>query len=233
MTDSEIIEQIKMDLGWPVIDVYTPDASIQSFIKKGVEILRSWVYRKVTFVVPCRSSQILDRERVRFVLEVTPYQFTGGSADNIPVYYKDDFSLATAVQYFNIFNNSDVLTPTLSSIYFNQLQYAYNTKFDWKYDDTTGELFTTHIPEGTQVLVVKAKTIYERETLDPEHDAWLLKYAEGQTKITEGRIRSKYKEGSVGATSDGDQLISEGQAEVQACIDEIQSYVPMDVGRRA
>ena len=233
MTDSEIIEQIKMDLGYPVIDVYTPDNSIQSFINKGLEILRSWVYRKVSFVVPCRTCQKLDREKVRFVVDVVPYQFTSGSNGNIPVYYRDDFSLATAVQYFNIYSNNDVLTPVLASMTYNQLTYAFNMQYDWKYDDTTGELFTTHIPEGTQVLVVKAKTIYERDTLDPEYDAWLLKYAEGQTKITEGRIRGKYKEGSVGATSDADQLIQEGKEEVQACIDEIQSYVPMDVGRRA
>lgn len=233
MTDSEIIEQIKMDLGHPVIDIYTPDKNIQSFINKGLEILRSWAFRKVSFVVPCKSCQTLDREKVRFVFDVVPYQFTDGSANNIPVYYRDDFSLATACQYFNIYNQNDILTPVLASMTYNQLNYAFNMQFDWKYDDTTGQLFTTHIPEGTQVLVVKAKTIYERDTLDPELDAWLLKYAEGQTKITEGRIRGKYKEGSVGATSDSDQLVQEGQTEVQACIDEIQSYVPMDVGRRA
>ena len=233
MTDSEIIEQIKISLGYPVIDIYTPDSSIQSFINKGLELLRSWVFRKVSFVVPCKACQTLDRESVRFVFDVVPYQFTTNTGDNIPIYYRDDFSLATAVQYFNIYNNNDVLTPVASVMTYNQLNYAFNNQFDWKYDDTTGELFTTHIPEGTQVLVVKAKTIYERDTLDPEYDAWLLKYAEGQTKITEGRIRSKYKEGSVGATSDGDQLLQEGQADVQACIDEIQSYVPMDVGRRA
>lgn len=233
MTDSEIIEQIKMDLGYPVIDIYTPDKNIQSFINKGLELLRSWAFKKVSFVVPCKTCQTLDREKVRFVFEVTPYQYTDGGGDNIPIYYRDDFSLATAVQYFNIYNQNDVLTPVLASMTYNQLNYAFNMQFDWKYDDATGELFCTHIPEGTQVLVVKAKTIYERDTLEPEYDAWLLKYAEGQTKITEGRIRGKYKEGSVGATSDSDQLIQEGQAEVQACIDEIQSYVPMDVGRRA
>ena len=233
MTDSEIIEQIKMDLGWPVIEVYTPDNSIQSFINKGLEILRSWVYRKVSFVVPCKTCQTLDRESVRFVFEVVPYQFTTGGGDNIPVYYRDDFSLATAVQYFNIYSSNDILTPVAASLTYNQINYAFNMQFDWKYDDTTGQLFVTHIPEGTQVLVVKAKTIYERDTLDPEYDAWLLKYAEAQTKITEGRIRGKYKEGSVGATSDADQLVQEGQTESQMCIDEIQSYVPMDVGRRA
>lgn len=232
MTDSEIIEQIKMDLGYPVIDIYTPDKSIQSFINKGLELLRSWVYRKVTFVVPCQTVQKLDREKVRFVIDVIPYQFTS-DAGNIPVYYRDDFSLATAVQYFNIYNTNDVLTPVLASMTYNQMGYFFNTKFDWKYDDTTGELFVTHIPEGSQCLVVKAKTIYERDTLDPEHDAWLMKYAEGQTKITEGRIRSKYKEGSVGATSDGDALVAEGQSDVQICLDELQSFVPMDVGRRA
>ena len=233
MTDSEIIEQIKMDLGEPVIDVYTPDKSIQSFINKGLELLRSWVYQKVTFVVPCQSINRLDKEKVRIVIDVVPYQLTGTTDGNIPVYYADDFSLATAVQYYNIYNNNSVLTPVLAAMNYNQLNYAFNMQFDWKYDDTTGELYVTHIPDRAQVLVVKAKTIYERETLDPEYDAWLLKFAEGQTKITEGRIRSKYKEGSVGATSDGDQLIQEGQAEVQACMDEIQSFVPMDVGRRA
>ncbi len=64
MTDTEIIEQIKMDLGDPVIDVYTPDKNIQSFINKGLELLRSWVFKKVSFVVPCKTCQVLDREKV-------------------------------------------------------------------------------------------------------------------------------------------------------------------------
>ena len=232
MTDSEIIEQIKMDLGYPVIDVYTPDKSIQSFIKKGLEILRSWVYRKVSFVVPCKPSQMLDREKIRFVIEVTPYQYTGNQ-NGAATYYRDEFSLATAMQYFNIYFNNSLIEPVVANMTYNQINYAFNMAFDWKYDDTTGELFTTNIPTGTTLLVVKAKTIYERENLDPEYESWLMKYAEGQTKITEGRIRGKYKEGSVGATSDSDQLVQEGQADVQACIDEIQSFVPMDVGRRA
>jgi hypothetical protein len=233
MTDSEIIEQIKMDLGYPVIDVYTPDASIQSFIRKGLNVFTSQVFRRVSFVVPCKACQTLDKEKIVFVFEVVPYQFTTGAGDNIPVYYRDDFSLATAVQYFNIYSSNDILTPVAASLTYNQMNYAFNMQFDWKYDTVLGQLFTTHIPEGTQVLVVKAKTYYDRETLDPEYEAWLLRYAEGQTKITEGRIRGKYKEGSVGATSDADQLVSEGQQEIQACMDEIQSYVPMDVGRRA
>lgn len=233
MTDSEIIEQIKIDLGYPVIDVYTPDKSIQSFINKGLELLRSWAFRRVTFVVPCLSCQNLDKERIRFVVDVIPYRYTSNSGENDLIYFRDDFSLSTAANYFNTYNNSDLITPVLATVTYNQINYAFNMQFDWEYDQPSGKLYVTHIPEGTQVLVVKAKTIYERETLDPEYDAWLLKYAEAQTKITEGRIRGKYKEGSVGATSDGDQLVQEGQAEAQACIDEIQSYVPMDVGRRA
>lgn len=232
MTDSEIIEHVKVSLGYPVVDVYTPDTSIQIFINEGLEHLRSWAYKRISFVVPCLTRQKLDRERIRYVQEVTPYQMTS-DAGNIPVYYRDDFSLATAVQYFNIYNTNDILTPVLASMTYNQMGYFFNTKFDWKYDDATGELFVTHIPEGSQCLVVKAKVVYERQDLESDREAWLLRYAKAQTKVTEGRIRSKYREGSVGATSDGEALVAEGQADLQLCMDELQSFVPLDVGRRA
>jgi len=233
MTDSEIVEQIKFDLGWPVIEVYTPDKSIESFIKKGLEEFRAQVYQEVSFVVPNRSHQKLDHKKIRFVFDVTPYQFTSNNASDINVYYRDEFSLSDAIRYFNVFSGNSIIVPVVASILYNQINYNFNMSFDWEYDDTTGELYTTHIPDGTQFLVVKAKIIYERESLAPEHDKWLLSYAEAQTKITEGRIRGKYKEGSVGATSDSDQLIQEGQAELQTAIDNLQSFIPLDLGRRA
>ena len=149
------------------------------------------------------------------------------------VYYRDEFSLSDAIRYFNVFSGNSIVVPVTATILYNQINYNFNMSFDWKYDDATGELYTTHIPDGTQFLVCKAKVIYDREDLDPEYDEWLLRYAEAQTKITEGRIRGKYKEGSVGATSDSDQLVSEGQSELQEAIAALDGFIPMDVGRRA
>ena len=60
----------------------------------------------------------------------------------------------------------------------------------------------------------------------------MLKYALARTKITEGRIRGKYKEGSVGAVSDGDALVSEGNAELQVVEDQLNNFVSLNVGRR-
>lgn len=228
MTDSQIIEQVKETLGYPVVSVYTPDTSIKSFLTAGFDLLSSTVLRQVTLALPCSSVQKLNKEEIPLIIDVVPYTSSG---DKQQVYIRDAFSLTEAIEYFNV-NSQGILAPILANISYNQINYAFNNAFDWHYDRHTGELYATNIPSNASILAATAKIYYTRETLTKELETWLFEYTLAKTKIVEGRIRSKYKEGSVGAVSDGESLLSEGNAEVAALKEELKNFVPLNIGRR-
>lgn len=228
MQEGKFIEQAKTVLGYPVVAVYTTDDMIKQFVDLGFGKLRNKVLRKVTFALPIKDVQKINPEEVPLITDVVPYT---NNADRQVVYVRDDFDLAMAIEYFNVYSQG-LAIPILATMTYNQLNNAFNNKFDWHYDRHAGLLYTTKVPVNATFLAVEAKTYYTMETLTPELEDWLNSYVRARTKQTEGRIRSKYKEGSVGAVSDGDALVAEGNQELADAEAALENFVSYDIGRR-
>lgn len=230
MKPSKILERVKAELGYPTVNVYTEDATIDMFRDLGLEMLSSKVLREIKMMVPCKNCVKLPKEEVQIVIDCQPYLAANNQQHLI--YMRDDFTVAEAVEFFNL-NSQGILIPTLAKIEYNQLSYNFNSRYDWKYDRQDGLLYSTNIPSNALSLAVTAKVLYTEETLTQELSTWLYNFTLAKTKVTEGRIRSKFKEGSVGAPSDGEALIAEGSTDLGILADELNSFISLDYGVRS
>lgn len=228
MKESLLIQRVKETFGYPIVEVYTPDSTIEGFIDMGFDLLSSKVFKQTILTLPCEEIQVLNKEEIPLIVDVVPY--VPSAAKRNP-YIRDDFSIAEAQQYFNV-QSQGILYPILATMTYNQLKNTFNGKFSWHYDRHTGTLYASHIPINASMLAVTAKTLYKKDDLPKELKTWLLNYVIAKTKITEGRIRSKYTEGSIGAVSDGDTLVGEGTAELAQREEELDNFVTLNVGVR-
>lgn len=229
MTNAEMIENAKEELGHPVLSIHTPDASIEHFIEVGLSQITSKVLRKVNMSLPCLPTQHLNNVEVPLIIDVIPYKASPQHSGL--TYMRDAFSISEAMEYYNV-STETIEIPILATMFHNQVNNAFNMAFDWHYDRHTGTLYTTNVPSDADCLAVTAKILYTRETLTTELENWLYEYTLAKLKVVEGRIRSKYKEGSIGAPSDGDTLIAEGKEELTSLTEKLESFVALDIGRR-
>lgn len=239
MQYSKIVEKVKAALGYPVVTVYTPDSSIEDAIDTGMSLLTGRALRTVDFILPANKENRLNPQEIQIVVDVRPFtgasniigalNVTGNSEEDF--YSRSEFTLNELLTFYN-YSEGGILQPVLANVMYSQMMDAFGAKFDWHYDSSTGILYCANVPSATQVLYVQAKVLHTYETLEPEKVVWLFEYALARTKQIEGRIRSKYSEGSIGAPSDGDTLLQEAATELQAATEKLESFTQLNYGVR-
>lgn len=239
MQYSKIVENVKANFGFPVVSVHTPDESIAQFADIGMELLSAKCLRTVEFILPPNQLNVLNPEEVQIIVDVKPYTGSANVIGSLSVsdndtdafYTRSEFTLNELLTFYN-FSAGGIIQPTLANMTYNQMMYSFGAQFDWHYDNSTGRLYSTNIPNSTQALYVQAKVTQTYEHLSPEMRVWLYEYTLARTKQVEGRIRSKFKEGSIGAPSDGDTLLSEASSELTAAMEKLESFVQLNYGVR-
>lgn len=227
MVKADLLDNIKRSLGYPTIMVHTEDETIKMNLDIAFDTFTAKVLRKVTMALPLRGITRFNPYDVRIIYKVTPFKL---SNPDVSVYSMDVFNLSVAVEYYN--QCSDLLTPILASMVQSQLGDVTGKKFNWKYDTSSRALYCTNIPQGASVLVAEAKVMYEWDTLPKSEMNWIFGYALALTKIVEGRIRSKYREGATALISDGETLISEGKEEQAQLQESLENFISLNIGVR-
>jgi hypothetical protein len=227
VTYANIPERAKRRLGWPTVEVYTDDETISQFVDDGFDLLASTVSQNAKMALPCKDIIQLPKEEVAIVTNVEPYGTRGSKG---LIYVRDDFSIAEAVEYFNLQVQS-LLTPILATMNFNQMRSAFGSIFHWHYDRHDGKLYCENVPREALCLAASVKITHTKETLKREHRTWLFDYTLANLKITEGRIRSKF-EGSGASTTDGATMLTEGIAEQEILKGQLQNFIALDYGQR-
>ena len=122
-----------------------------------------------------------------------------------------------AMNYSNITGLFDIST------YSNALQVKRNlnilsTDMEFVWDKENRKLYVTANPNVPSYVTINFKPEYlSVEDIRESHwETQLRKLALGMTKIILGRIRSKYTSNSAKFQLDGNTLLAEGNAEVQA-----------------
>ena len=228
LTWDKITDRVKAMLGYPVVSVYTPDESIDQFKDDAFTQFASSVFQNQTLALPPLPVQKLPTAEVPFIYNVEPYGVRSGQ--NM-VYFRDEFTLTEAINFWNLQSNN-LLLPLLAAQNYNQIANVMGRKFDWSYDTVTGTLYVTMCPAGTQVLSVRAKCMYTKDTLTRNALQWIYRMTLALTKISEGRIRSKYADGGTGVVSDGATLLQEGQEEYKDLIEKLDGFISLDYGIR-
>ena len=93
-----------------------------------------------------------------------------------------------------------------------------STDMDFVWDKPNQKLYITANPNTPSKVTINFKPeYYSVEDIREQYwDTQLRKLALGMCKVILGRIRSKYKSSSSKFQLDGDQLLAEGNAEIQS-----------------
>lgn len=223
-----MVDKIKRAFGWPTVAVYTEEATILDNIDTAFSMLSDKVLRQTSFVLPPKGVNRLNKEEVPIIFKVEPY--TG--PQERPSFVFDVFTLTESIEYFSLNSANGILTPLLATVLRNQVNNAFGRKFDWKYERSSGILYATNIPQQATLLAVEGKVRYTFDTLTTELETWIYKYAYAMTCLVEGRIRSKFKDSSSALVSDGEALVSEGKEQMPNLEQELQNFVPLNIGVR-
>jgi len=90
----------------------------------------------------------------------------------------------------------------------------------WRWDEDAGKIYLENYgSEGTVIVVIAINATRYEQIRKSRARSWAYDWALAQTKITIGRVRSKFSSGAISFTTDGEALIAEGKLE-QDTLDE-------------
>jgi hypothetical protein len=137
------------------------------------------------------------------------------------------FQVAAAVNLSSGYGQGQGLNidPIMSQLALQQNRNALSTDLQWSYDLPNQVVYVTHRAPIPATITIRYVPIYNdvSEIEGPTWVNYLLRLALAHAKVTLGRTRSKYIVEGSNVTLDGEQLLTEGNAELEAIRNELKS----------
>ena len=204
----KIVLYIESQLGGQVLELELKPEDIKLIVEQAFEEIVHYMTDTYTVTVP--YAQCIDLSKYNIDNVESVMRGSDSILSGIPY-------MIPAMQYSTITGMYDISTYT------NALQVKRNlntlaTDMDFVWDKPNRKLSLTANPNIPSVVTINFKPEYlSVEDIRESHwETQLRKLALGMTKIILGRIRSKYTSNSAKFQLDGNTLLAEGNAEVQA-----------------
>lgn len=137
------------------------------------------------------------------------------------------FQVAAAVNLSSGYGQGQGLNidPIMSQLALQQTRNALSTDLQWSYDLPNQVVYVTHRVPIPATITIRYVPIYNdvSEIEGPTWVNYLLRLALAHAKVSLGRTRSKYIVEGSNVTLDGEQLLTEGNAELEAIRNELKS----------
>ena len=228
MKMEEIVEQVNFMLGLPANEniegLQTEKAVLIAFRE-----LKRYMKTPVDKTVPYSTRIDLEAvdihtENVLYVYASTPrIGLTMSSIDSGNV-----FQVAAAVNtYSAIGNTSNInINPIMTEMAMAQVRNTLGTDFQWRYDSKNNVVYCVHRdPKPSQVTIRYVPDF--RDVSEITHPVWvdyLVRLSEANMKKALGRTRSKYTIEGSNVSLDGEALLAEANAELEAIRQELEGH---------
>lgn len=192
----DIIETVKMRLGYPVIDLAITDEMIQKQLQFAIKKIVPYL-NNMELITTYSSVTEFDHGRMFAVLRVT-------SAEE-----DENINIDKAInQGFYVINKSDSLANcALWNYYTDSIQSDLNQVGFRLIGDTV------YIDGGNSPWTIEAITDKSIDTMTEDYVTWVTDYTVALVKCIEGEIRSKVKITGSPIETNGSELKSEGITE--------------------
>ena len=204
----KIVTYIETQLGAPVLELELRPQDIKLIVEQAFEEIIHYMTDTYTVTVPyanCIDLSDYNIDSVESVLRAQDSILTG-LPFALPAM---DLMKITGMYKLDNYMNAMLIKRNLNTL-------ATDMEFYW--DKPNQKLYVYANPNKPKMITINFKPeYYSVEDIREQHwDTQLRKLALGMCKIVLGRIRSKYKANGAKFQLDGDQLLAEGNAEVQA-----------------
>lgn len=228
MTMTEIVDQVSFMLGIPA------NENVEGIqIERGVDIafrelkryIKTPVDKTVPFATRIKLSDVgIVTKKILYVQASQPrIGLTMSSIDSGNV-----FQVAAAVNVYSAIGNTSSLNidPIMTEMAMAQVRNTLGTDFQWKYDAANDVVYCAHRDPRPATVTIRYVPEYN-DVSEITNTTWidyLVRMSEANVKKALGRTRSKYRVEGSNVTLDGDALLAEANAELEAIRAELETH---------
>ena len=221
MTIVDIIEEIKLELTGGVLELEIEDVTIELVIKKALRELQRYWDETSFLTIPYEQCIDLEKYQLDSCSIVKVYRTTGmgnsTDASNVltmdPLYAQQFMMFSNAGNMYNI---QDYVMNYAAWNTLNQTRNTMSTDMAFREDKHNKKLYVNDITAPKAITIEFIPKLDSVESI--QSDYWqdiLVKMCVGLTKITLGRIRTRFSQSNALWAQDGEKLLEEGNTELK------------------
>ena len=224
MTLQEYIDEIKLELTGEVLDIELSDEILGKIVNKALREVQRYIDTSKLVQVPfsrCIDLTPLNCTSVTKVYRTKGYIATDGNVEQIKSGDLDPFQ----AQMWKVFSNNGTMY-NLQDYVLNYL--SYNTLLQMRASSSTDlsfkevhnkdehKLYLNVMQEEPQYVAIEfvPKMVDASDVVDPYWTNILLRLSVALTKVTLGRVRTRYVQNNALWTQDGEIMLNEGTEEL-------------------
>lgn len=227
MTMQEYVEQISFALGLPAnknVEGMQIEQAVNIAFRELKRYMKTPVDKTVPYA-PCLDLVKLgiNTKRVLYVQAAYPkLGLTLGAIESGNV-----FQVAASVNTSSsgASGTSINIDPIMNELALSQVRNCLATDFQWKHDTLNKVVYCAHRSPVPSAVTIRYVPIYE-DVSEIESDTWidyLIRLSEALMKKSLGRSRAKYTVEGSNVSNDGDALLAEANAELEAIRNELKA----------
>lgn len=218
----DVIDEIKLELTGGVLELEIDDVTIELVVKKALRELQRYWDESSFLTVPFESCIDLKKYQLDSCSIVKVYRMTGmgsgdgGAKDSLtmdPLYAQQFMIFSNAGTMFNV---QDYVMNYAAWTTLSQTRNTISTDMAFREDKHNHKLYLNSMSSTGAVtieFIPKLKAVTEIQS-----DYWqdiLVKMSVALTKITLGRIRTRFSQSNALWAQDGEKLLEEGNTELR------------------
>lgn len=227
MKMQEFVEDIKWQLTGGLLELEIPDTSIEKAVNLALKEIQRYIDSTTFVTVP--YADVIDLkgfQDVKCSAITGVYRTEGyaGTANNLsdPMYAQQWLIFSN---YGSMYNLQNYMLNYMAYNTVSQIRNTTSTDLDYKIDKVKEKLYINIAYNKPTKITLEYIPIFQ-DVSEVTSDYWIdiiKRMATAHTKIVLGRIRSKYKQSNALWTLDGDQLLAEGNAELEKLRDTLEA----------
>lgn len=227
MTMEEIVDQISFMLGLPAND-NTEGLDIEKAVLIAFRELKRYMKTPVEKTVPfstridLKSVDIITTNVLYVQAAMPRIGLTMSSIDSGNV-----FQVAAAANVYSAIGDTSTINidPIVTEMAMAQVRNTLGTDFQWKYDPDNQVVYCAHRDPRPSVVTIRYVPDYQ-DVSEIQSETWinyLIRMSEANMKKALGRTRSKYRVEGSNVSLDGEALLAEANAELEAIRAELEA----------
>lgn len=227
MTMDEIKSEVQFLMGIPANE-NVEDLEIERSILIAFRELKRYIRTPVDKTVPYSTRLNLSELNIhtRTVLNVfAAIPRIGLTMNTIDA--GNVFQIAAAVNTYSMIGNTTSLNidPIMTEMAMAQVRNTLGTDFQWNFDKQNNVIYCAHRDPRPSVVTIRYVPDFQdvSEILGYTYIDYLVRMSVANYKLALGRTRSKYTVEGSNVTLDGETLLSEGNAELEAIRTELDN----------
>lgn len=227
MTMDEIVDQVSFELGFPAnenIEGLQVEKAVLIAFRELKRYMRTPVDKTVPFSTRLDLVKLgIKTKRVLRVFASRPrIGLTMGSIESGNV-----FQVAAAVNTYSQIGQTSSLNidPIMTEMAMAQVRNVVSTDFQWTHDTNNQVVYVTHRDPRPATVTVRYVPDYQdvSEIVSNTWIDYLVRMSEANMKKALGRSRSKYTVEGSNVSLDGEALLAEANAELEAIRSELEA----------